>query len=132
MNCTAAAAHEVYVPSVIRSSADEEEEVQCLNSFCRKRPTSYGLLIDAAVDIVEQSNRQFLVIVVDGHLKFRGREVWIWPRENSVNKRRQLSTPFLTREANSPEFFSRRSSYVDCFNQCRRRAMGRHEEVTLS
>uniref|UniRef100_M4DZM9 Copine C-terminal domain-containing protein n=1 Tax=Brassica campestris TaxID=3711 RepID=M4DZM9_BRACM len=50
-------------------------------NFPLSGPISYELLIDAAVDIVEQSNRQFHVLVIgaDGHVK-----------GNSDNKRKQL------------------------------------------
>ncbi|CAN7010734.1 unnamed protein product [Brassica rapa subsp. trilocularis] len=50
-------------------------------NFLLSGPISYELLIDAAVDIVEQSNRQFHVLVIgaDGHVK-----------GNSDNKRKQL------------------------------------------
>ncbi|WZY80957.1 hypothetical protein YC2023_027341 [Brassica napus] len=42
-------------------------------NFPLSGPISYELLIDAAVDIVEQSNRQFHVLVIgaDGHVKFK-------------------------------------------------------------
>lgn len=40
---------------------------------CSKGPTSYGPLIDAAVDIVEKNGGQFhvLVIVADGQVKLK-------------------------------------------------------------
>ncbi|CAF2135829.1 unnamed protein product [Brassica napus] len=63
-----------------------EDVLPCYRGFTPNFPLSafvisYELLIDAAVDIVEQSNRQFHVLVIgaDGHVK-----------GNSDNKRKRL------------------------------------------